>query len=760
MLALMWSKDPEIKQAAMDAYKRLYLTPDPAVHPTPKARHAIIARNLIDLTAGASLGDLSSMEEMVCAMMKADAIPSAVVKLLVDIASQKVPGTSDMHSRGALIVLGMAAAVTPDIVRENLTILVTIGFGPRAKADMLFMRDACVALQKLSPNTKSTDASARLPTNHTLFERMIETLVACEPLTPGWLPAAEQAINTMYKLAEKPDVLAAILLRALSRRIAPSMSVSDAVNNEESPAPTVALTQLFFALGHVALKQLVHAEAIQEDIKRARAAEHEKSVKSKKDAAEDEMGVAAAADDAEAEHLQHMCEQDLVMGTSLLASYAPLISTVVRNPQSFADEQLQTAATLALCKYMCINVAFCEPHLQLLFTVMRTSPSPTIRANCIVCMGDLAFRFPNLIEPWTPQLYAMLRDTDNRVRKNALMVLTHLILNDMVKVKGQISAMAICLEDTDRRIADLACLFFHELSGKCNAIYNLLPDIISQIADPSANVTPEQFCNIMTHLFGFVKKEKQCEGLVEKLCHRFRATSDLQQWRHMSFCLSLVSYTDKGVKKLVENFACFEDKLGDEEIYANFTELLSKAKKFAGAELKGALAELEARISEKHQIGAENETATAKAVSNRHRARQLRAKQGAPAPEDEEASTTSSATTSATATTSAKTKAKAKPVTSRGKAAAAAAVKGSKARGAKKPVVDESDQDDLLDDDDDVDVDGLIDDAENVAPPPTKKSSTTTKKGASAPATKAATKAAPAASRRRVVIESDDDDLM
>jgi condensin complex subunit 1 len=36
------------------------------------------------------------------------------------------------------------------------------------------------------------------------------------------------------------------------------------------------------------------------------------------------------------------------------------------------------------------------------------------------------------------------------------MVLTHLILNDMVKVKGQISEMAICLEDAEPRIADLA----------------------------------------------------------------------------------------------------------------------------------------------------------------------------------------------------------------------------------------------------------------------------------------------------------------
>lgn len=32
------------------------------------------------------------------------------------------------------------------------------------------------------------------------------------------------------------------------------------------------------------------------------------------------------------------------------------------------------------------------------------------------------------------------------VRKNALMVLTHLILNDMMKVKGHIARMAMCLQ--------------------------------------------------------------------------------------------------------------------------------------------------------------------------------------------------------------------------------------------------------------------------------------------------------------------------
>ena len=47
-----------------------------------------------------------------------------------------------------------------------------------------------------------------------------------------------------------------------------------------------------------------------------------------------------------------------------------------------------------------------------------------------------------------------------------MMVLTHLILNDMVKVKGQLSEMASCIVDEDTRIQGLAKQFFHELAKK------------------------------------------------------------------------------------------------------------------------------------------------------------------------------------------------------------------------------------------------------------------------------------------------------
>ena len=56
------------------------------------------------------------------------------------------------------------------------------------------------------------------------------------------------------------------------------------------------------------------------------------------------------------------------------------------------------------------------------------------------------------------------------MRKNAVLVLTHLVLNDMMKVKGHIAGLAVCLRDACPRIADLARLFFHELAARAHKV--------------------------------------------------------------------------------------------------------------------------------------------------------------------------------------------------------------------------------------------------------------------------------------------------
>ena len=82
-----------------------------------------------------------------------------------------------------------------------------------------------------------------------------------------------------------------------------------------------------------------------------------------------------------------------------------------------------------------ILLKFSEANLQILFTVVESASSETVRSNCTIALGDLAVRFPNLVEPWTEHMYARLRDSSVCVRKNAILVLSHLILNEMMKVR-------------------------------------------------------------------------------------------------------------------------------------------------------------------------------------------------------------------------------------------------------------------------------------------------------------------------------------
>lgn len=49
---------------------------------------------------------------------------------------------------------------------------------------------------------------------------------------------------------------------------------------------------------------------------------------------------------------------------------------------------------------------FCEKHLKLLFTILEKSEYASVRSNAIIGLGDLCFRHPNLIEPWTSYLYS------------------------------------------------------------------------------------------------------------------------------------------------------------------------------------------------------------------------------------------------------------------------------------------------------------------------------------------------------------------
>lgn len=90
-----------------------------------------------------------------------------------------------------------------------------------------------------------------------------------------------------------------------------------------------------------------------------------------------------------------------------------------------------------------------------------------------------------------------LSDEELEVRQCAVKMLSFLVLHEMVRVKGQIADMALCCADKDPRVASMTRLFFKQLSQKGNALYNVMPDIISRLSDPELSVPEEQYRTIM-----------------------------------------------------------------------------------------------------------------------------------------------------------------------------------------------------------------------------------------------------------------------
>ncbi|KAL4446838.1 hypothetical protein ABPG77_008082 [Micractinium sp. CCAP 211/92] len=401
----------------------------------------------------------------------------------------------------------------------------------------------------------------------------------------------------------------------------------------------VALTRFFFALGHVALQHLVFVERAVKAVRRMRVDREKRAAEERAErmaagrtpgGAEEEdinaeLGVGSVAADAELDAMKEEAEGQILAARSLLGPYARIVASVCHNLWGAkGDARVYPAALLALTKLMIVDAAFCDmkvfnryagkkiSNLDLLFSLLtQKTGSAQLRCNIIIALGDLALRFPNLLEPYTEYMYRALDDGDLSVRKNAVMVLTHLILNDMMKVKGHIAKMAMRLEDEDARIAALAQLFFHELAKKeykgTSPIYNLLPDILSNLSK-ERGLGKAQFQSIMQQLLAYIKKDKQGDSLIEKLCQRFAATEEPAQWHSIAFCLVQLPLSEKGLKKLSESFRFYKHALHDEEVAAAITGIIQKAKKGSSKQdLKAEIEVFEQKIADYAQERADEE---------------------------------------------------------------------------------------------------------------------------------------------------------
>uniref|UniRef100_A0A8C1PVS6 Condensin complex subunit 1 n=1 Tax=Cyprinus carpio TaxID=7962 RepID=A0A8C1PVS6_CYPCA len=541
MLPLVWSTDVTIKDSVIQAYRRLYLNPH---GDNTRAKAQTLVDNLSDLMIDASLGTVQCLEEIVSEFFSSEsALQTSVVQVLWERFSGKRE-TKALHRRAAVLLLGMAARAEREVVLSNLDTLCSVALGEKVAEDYLLARDTLITIANITDHVR------------------VCVHILCMNCQFGVITIyAKQVCICLIKMQQKQLYL-----------------------------NCVSLAQVLSLCGAVAFWQVSHLErSVSAELRRRRGEKEEKEEK-EKDAndscVEEELGlVGASAEDTEVEFIRKICETELLSG-NMLSAFLPLLVKVCSSPGKYSHSQLTTAACLALSQYMMISPAVCKDNIRLLFTVLEKSPLPVVRANTIVALGDLTVRFPNILEPWTPNLYARLSDESASVRLTAIMVLTQLVLKDVMKVKGQVSEVAVLLLDPEPHIASLALNFFNELSAKDNAIYNLLPDIISRLSDPERGMKEEDFNTIMKQLFSYITKERQTESLVEKLCQRFRTAKTEQQWADLAVSLSLLSVCERGFKKLQECWDCYSDKLTEPGVYQPLLSIAAKLRRRAKPQFK------------------------------------------------------------------------------------------------------------------------------------------------------------------------------
>uniref|UniRef100_A0A8C5I5R3 Condensin complex subunit 1 n=2 Tax=Gouania willdenowi TaxID=441366 RepID=A0A8C5I5R3_GOUWI len=600
MLPLVWSTDTAIKDAVVQAYRRLYLNPQ---GDTVRMKAQTLVDSLSELIVDASLGTIQCLEEIVQEFFGSTSnLQSTVVQVLWERFTGKRE-TSVLHKRAAVLLLGMAARAEREVVLSNLDTLCSVALGEKVTEDFLLARDAVITICSI--------------TDHVRVKRL-KTAVAF----PSFM---EQAVRLIYFLAESPDQLCSMLLQRSARLLLDQIAEAGEINNDVSQVQEgsqenvscTCLAQLLALCGCVAFWQVSHLErSVSAELRRRRGETEEQEEKEKgpvgkhtanESTMEEELGLmGASAEDTEAELIRKICETELLAEENLLSAFLPLLVKVCSSPGRYSHPQLTTAACLALSQYMMISPAVCEENIRLMFTVLERSTFPVVRANAIIALGDLTVRFPNLLEPWTQNLYARLSDEVPSVRQTAVTVLTQLVLKDVLKVKGQVSEVAVLLIDPEPHITSLALNFFNELATKDNAIYNLLPDIISRLSDPERGMSSEDFNTIMKQLFSYITKERQTESLVEKLCQRFRTAKTERQWCDLAMSLSLLSMCERGFKRLQECWECYSDKLTEPGVYQPLLSIMAKLRRGSKLQFKAQVDEFEKRLTAVHTRGLEN----------------------------------------------------------------------------------------------------------------------------------------------------------
>lgn len=603
MLRIMQRNEQERKDAIVKAFHSIYLVTD-AKNITDHAM--IIVKRLIQLLKYIPVNNLGDFQNVLAEWAKKGLIDNSVIDMLWQYFTNKLP-TSEEDRRASLELLRMAAIKRISIIKKNIKLISAIAFekkDDKVQKDMLLVGSACKALavvgrEKIDMN--SNEPPFKINADDEVFQSLLEIMsVNFFENVHYYSNAISSAITCVYKVCSKPETVCENLLKNI---------IGTIIDKKEKLLSEFQLVRFCQLLGCIAVSHLDYMDNIlyKELKRRNNMREKNKkndhrpskniskindSVLNHTNPHEDSILEGAQAEDSDAEFILSVLENDTVNGSGLLGKLSFIIKNICQRPDIYNNPITQGAAVIALIRFMLVSSRFCEESMQLLFTIFEKTTHADLKCTILYHCSDLLTRFPNIVEPWTPRIYQSLMDSSSDIRKATFFTLSNLILRDMIRIQGHISTMAKCIIEQDKELNTMSRTFFIQLSQKENNLYNVLPDIFSHLVETTET---EDLRVIMRFLFDLMDKKKYMENLVERFCCKFQMTENMNICRNIMYCLTLITYNEKALRKLQENFPLYKHLVHDDEIYTQLKQILSNCNKqqIGKADLKPIITEIE-----------------------------------------------------------------------------------------------------------------------------------------------------------------------
>lgn len=546
MLSLIWNREQNVRSRVENAFSNLYL--NPRLHCVEE-----ITQNLVEFIRTLSPGKICSLEDLFCGLLKDRKVDDKILKRFWTKFKER-------PSAALATLLRFTTFGDPSFLLQRYDNFAAITLA--AAGDWETFKECLLCFERLEDQGKSTQQ---------LLSQAMKKLFALTGT--GFFSVAEQYVKTAYAVSSSPLVILKVCF---------AQSMKDLI---EGKTGEVELARAVFLAGTIAMKCVVHGDRT--------ASKFQKDAMNtdKEDDLDEISGGAGAAVEEKLQQLR-VAQENLIFEKPL-GVLTPVVLRLLTDFQSIKTETLRKAVIITMGKFMCINSQLCEKYITQFLYVGDTEESPDIRCSAVITVGDLIMRHPNLLESHSQFLFCKLKDRNEQVKKKALLVISHLVLNDMIKVKSYIAD--ILQGALDKELKHLTLVFLQEFHQKDSlALYNLVPDAISRLQ--TACLSHAQFKRLIDVLFKYIDKERQGENLIGKLSHRFYSCSE-EEANNVAYCLTLVPINEKGVRILLDNTPAWQPRATENSLVKEYlNDFASKARKQWKTESKALLEELEAGI--------------------------------------------------------------------------------------------------------------------------------------------------------------------